>query len=178
MPSNSDRHKVPSILTYNSKGEVTSWGYTIDSNRYQISWFKLGISENGSQKLEDEQPERSKMLKALAKAYGKKPVDVVGDYLRCLWTHASESIQTSIGKHLWENLRLKIVLTVPAIWDHKAQEITRQAAEMAGLLARTDTTLELIGEPEAAALAVFEDMNAQRKRSLQVSLFLEMIIQS
>jgi molecular chaperone DnaK (HSP70) len=169
MPSSSDLHKVPSVLTYNSKGEVTSWGYRLDSHRHQISWFKLGLSEYGSQKLAQEQPERSEMLKVLAAAFRKKPAEVVGDYLRCLWTHATESIQTNIGRHLWENLQLKIVLTVPAIWDHKAQELTRKAAEMAGLLARTNTTLELIGEPEAAALAVFDEMTAQKKRSLQVS---------
>jgi len=78
-------------------------------------------------------------------------------------------IQSRIGKLLWENMTLKIVLTVPAIWDHKAQELTRKAAEMAGLLARNDTTLELVGEPEAAALAVFDEMRSQNNRSLKVS---------
>jgi molecular chaperone DnaK (HSP70) len=169
MPSNSDQHKVPSILTYNSKGEVSSWGYRLDSHRHQISWFKLGLSEYGSQKLAQEQPERSQLLKALMKTFKKEPVEIVGDYLRCLWTHATESIQNNIGRHLWESLRIKVVVTVPAIWDYKAQELTKTAAVMAGLLARTGTTLELIGEPEAAALAVFDEMIVQKKRNLQVS---------
>jgi molecular chaperone DnaK (HSP70) len=81
----------------------------------------------------------------------------------------TEVIQSRIGKLLWENMTLQIVLTVPAIWDHKAQELTRKAAEMAGLLVRSDTTLELVGEPEAAALAVFDELRSQKKRSLKVS---------
>lgn len=168
MPSNSDQHKVPSVLTYNSKGEVSSWGYRLDSHRHQISWFKLGLSEYGSQKLAQEQPERSQLLKELMKTFKKEPVEIVGDYLRCVWTHATESIQNNIGKLLWESLQIKVVLTVPAMWDYKAQELTKNAADMAGLLARTDTTLELIGEPEAAALAVFDEMSVQKQRGLQV----------
>jgi molecular chaperone DnaK (HSP70) len=101
------------------------------------------------------------------KAFGKTPVDVVANYLRCLWQHATQSIQNHLGKHLWENLDVRIVITVPAIWDHKAQETTRRAAEMAGLMTRPSTTLELIGEPEAATLAVFNEMEAQRKRMLK-----------
>jgi hypothetical protein len=99
--------------------------------------------------------------------HGKGLVDVAADYLRCLWTHATEIIQSRIGRDLWENVQLRLVLTVPAIWDHKAQELTRKAAEMAGMLAWSDTTLELIGEPEAAAMAVLEEMSVQKKRSLK-----------
>jgi molecular chaperone DnaK (HSP70) len=85
-----------------------------------------------------------------------------------LWSHATETIKSKIGQTLWENLAIRIVLTVPAIWDHQAQELTRKSAEMAGLMARKNTTLELIGEPEAAALAVFDDIKLQKERRLKV----------
>jgi hypothetical protein len=168
LPASYDLHKVPSTLTYNSKGAVTSWGYKLEAHRHYISWFKLGLSEYGREQLAEDQPEKYKKLHALLKSFGKEPVDVMADYLRCIWTYATENIQRRIGKHLWENLKLKIVVTVPAIWDHKAQELTRKAAEMAGLRSRSTTELELIGEPEAAALAVFDEMSTQRKRMLQI----------
>lgn len=161
-------HKVPSIVTYDTKGRVTSWGYKLESYRHYISWFKLGLSSQGLQQLSEDQPQRYKQLQELLKTFGKTPLDVVADYLRCLWAHATETIQTKLGKHLWENLRVRIVLTVPAIWDHNAQEATRQAARRAGLMERGTTILELIGEPEAAALAVFDEMEIQRKRMLKV----------
>jgi molecular chaperone DnaK (HSP70) len=149
---------------------VSSWGYRLDSNRRQLSWFKLELSEYGSRKLAEEQPERSQQLKRLMSTFQKETVEVVGDYLRCLWTDATESIQNNIDRVLWENLNKKIVLTVPAIWDHKAQELMRKAAKMAGLLEHSDTTLELIGEPEAAALAVFDEMSVKKRRHFQVSM--------
>jgi molecular chaperone DnaK (HSP70) len=126
------------------------------------------LSEYGRQQLAEEQPEKYKELHALLKFFGKEPIDVMADYLKCIWKYATDNIQRRIGKHLWENLKLKIVVTVPAIWDHKAQELTRKAAQMAGLHSRNTTELELIGEPEAAALAVFDEMSTQRKRMLQV----------
>ncbi|KAH8656043.1 hypothetical protein BGZ60DRAFT_567892 [Tricladium varicosporioides] len=168
LPNNSTLHKVPSVLTYNSKGEVTSWGYDLDNKREFVSWFKLGLSDEAAEKFQNEQPQRFAKLENILAWLKKEPVDVVSDYLRCLWTHTIEIIQRSIGKQLWENINIKIVLTVPAIWDHKAQELTRRAADMAGLLARSDTTLELIGEPESAALAVFEEMGHLKKRGLKV----------
>ena len=168
MPNNSSLHKVPSMLTYNSKGTVTSWGYDLDSQRDFVSWFKLSLSEEASERFANEQPQRFEKLEKILAHLKKEPVDVVSDYLRCLWGHATEVIQRAIGRQLWENIGIKIVLTLPAIWDHKAQELTRKAADMAGLLARTGTSLELIGEPESAALAVFEEMGLLKKRGLKV----------
>jgi molecular chaperone DnaK (HSP70) len=112
-----------------------------------------------------ERPERFEKLHDLLKKYKKKPLDVSADYLRLLWAHAMENIQERVDPVLWENIKMKIVLTVPAIWDHKAQDLTRQAAKMAGMLDRKSSTLELIAEPEAAALAVFMGMNTSRTQS-------------
>lgn len=112
-----------------------------------------------------ERPERYEKLHDLLKKYKKKPLDVTADYLRLLWAHAMGNIQESVDPVLWENIKMKIVLTVPAIWDHKAQDLTRQAAKMAGMLDRKGSTLELIAEPEAAALAVFMGMNTSRTQS-------------
>lgn len=168
LPRNSDLHKVPSELTYDSEGRVSSWGYKIDTRHHKINWFKLRLSDKGSERLKDDQPEKYHRLEKLFKRHGKEPVDVVADYLRCLWSHATRAIQSKIGSDLWNNVQLRIVLTVPAIWDHKAQELTKKAAEMAGILERKGSTLELIGEPEAAALSVFDEMRVQKKRCLQV----------
>lgn len=168
QPHNSDLHKVPSALTYNSKNEVTSWGFALEPRRRNhISWFKLGLSEKAARCFARDQPQRFEKLTTVLAQHGKQPVDVTADYLHCLWTHATEIIQRRIGRDLWEHVQLRLVLTVLAIWDHKAQELTRKAAEMAGMLARSDTTLELIGEPEAAALAVLEEMSAQKKKGLK-----------
>lgn len=125
----------------------------------------MGLCEEATKMLARERPERYEKLYDLLKKYKKKPLDVTADYLRLLWAHAMGNIQERVDPVLWENIKMKIVLTVPAIWDHKAQDLTRQAAKMAGMLDRKSSTLELIAEPEAAALAVFMGMNTSRTQS-------------
>jgi len=90
-------------------------------------------------------------------ALQKAPIDVVADYLHRLWTHATEALQSKLGPELFDQLPIKLVLTVPAIWDHQAQELTRQAAEKAGLVSRINVDLELVSEPEAAARYVLSE---------------------
>ncbi|KAI9741418.1 MAG: hypothetical protein M1818_004224 [Claussenomyces sp. TS43310] len=160
-----DLEKVPSIVTRNSQGKVNSWGFSLEERRHHISWFKLGLCEEVTKMLAKERPERYNMLYDLLAKYDKKPLDVSADYLRLLWAHSIEHIQEEVDPVLRDNIKLRIVLTVPAIWDHKAQDLTRRAAEMAGMLDREDSTLELIAEPEAAALAVFTGMNTSRTQS-------------
>jgi molecular chaperone DnaK (HSP70) len=168
--NNTDLEKVPSVVTYNSKGEVNSWGFTPEERQHHISWFKMGLCEEARKMLAKERPERYKKLYDLLATYKKDPLDVSADYLRLLWAHSMENIREMVDPLLWENIKMRIVLTVPAIWDHKAQALTRKAAKMAGMLDRKGSTLELIGEPEAAVLAVFKGMNTSRNHSsLKVS---------
>jgi molecular chaperone DnaK (HSP70) len=171
MPGQKELHKVPSVITYDDECLVSSWGYKLDKSNHSLSWFKMLLSDQAKEQLQNEQPQRYKRLETLLEINEKTPVEVVADYLRCLWTHATNEIMKEIGKNLWDNIKIKIALTVPAIWDHKAQELTKRAAEMAGMLERADTTLELIGEPEAAALSVFNEMRVQKMRGLQVSAY-------
>jgi molecular chaperone DnaK (HSP70) len=163
--NNHDLEKVPSVVTYDSQGMVNSWGFSLEERRHHISWFKMGLCEEAIKMLAKERPERFEKLHNLLTKYQKKPIDVSADYLRLLWAHAMENIQARVDPVLWEDIKLRIVLTVPAIWDHKAQDLTRQAAKMAGMLDRKGSTLELIGEPEAAAFAVFTGMNTSRTQS-------------
>jgi molecular chaperone DnaK (HSP70) len=169
LSNNRDNHKVPSVLTYDKKlGQVTSWGYKLEHRKHHISWFKLALSKHAAEMVAKDQPERVEKLDKLLSEYDKEPAEVAADYLRCLWTHTEKSIIRTIGREMWENVNLKIVLTVPAIWDYAAQEQTRRAAKMAGLLGRKGTTLELVGEPEAAALSVFDELERQKRPSLKV----------
>jgi molecular chaperone DnaK (HSP70) len=56
-------------------------------------------------------------------------------------------------------LKLKIVVTIPAIWNYKVQELIRKATQIAGLYSCNIIELELIGEPKAAMLAIFNKMS-------------------
>lgn len=47
----------------------------------------------------------------------------------------------------------RVVLTVPAAWSIKTKETLREAVQEAGIFTRVD----MVSEPEAAALALFHD---------------------
>ncbi|KAF3910447.1 hypothetical protein ABW20_dc0107046 [Dactylellina cionopaga] len=90
---------------------------------------------------------------------GKSPVNVCTDYLRLLY---KDLMMKVLRKRLPETLDLtpiQFIFTVPAIWDHKAQEATRHAARQAGFCSRPLDTLSLVSEPEAAAMFVLKAMH-------------------
>jgi molecular chaperone DnaK (HSP70) len=121
-----------------------------------MRWFKLLLLKD-----EDVAPEiRSSVyfLRAqrMLKENQKTAVDVISDYLRCLWHHTIETIEAARGKVLVDALQFRVVITVPAIWKSYARQSMREAANRAGILERRpagDTELVFAPEPEAAALS-------------------------
>lgn len=107
---------------------------------------------------------------------GKTAVDLIVDFLSCLWEHAKDQITREIGAvadlSVWFDVIVVIIanrqlytdsadvwLTVPAAWDGKGCEYMRGAAISAGLVQSAhagDTNwrdrLRIITEPEAAAV--------------------------
>jgi molecular chaperone DnaK (HSP70) len=159
---------VPTVLTYDSQGTVTSWGYKLDRNRHHLSHFKLLLCQQETQRLVIDHPKRFQQLQCVLEEFHKEPVDVVADYLRCLWAHATENIERVLVKAFWENISVRVVLTVPEMWDQAAQGMMKTTVRIAGILDRSGTTLQLISEPEATATAFFADMSWQKTQNLQV----------
>jgi len=166
-----DSDKVPSRIIYDARGEVVGWGFTPkpDGNYYQVQWFKLLLSDEACQQGGEKVKEAQTQLLTLK----KQPVDVVADYLRQLWLHAIEIIELRLTKIAFDNMDLRIVLTVPANWDLTAQRRTKQAAVQAGITARRIPgvpTFKLVTEPEAAALAAWKEAGLQWHPNIKVEL--------
>ncbi|KAF8439648.1 hypothetical protein BGX38DRAFT_1273225 [Terfezia claveryi] len=182
---NQSSDKVPSVLRYSSKG--IKWGNvpaTPASKR--LEWFKLLLNEGdystpaellqrlkrkGLKGYPESKSTNLAQLQTTIKAIpaGKKPADLAADYLRLLY----EFIQFRIGESfpvLKEQLgdegavEIKCCLTVPAIWDDKAKDITKQAAIAAGL---SENQIFMISEPEAAAVHCLTDLD-EMKGNLKV----------
>jgi molecular chaperone DnaK (HSP70) len=101
----------------------------------------------------------------------KTTVDIIADYLRFLWKHILERLRVRLTAPVLDNMILKIVLTIPAIWDHKAQENMLKAAAKAGLLDERPcgkTEISLIAEPAAAALATYFDAGISLNPTVKV----------
>ncbi|KAF2025630.1 actin-like ATPase domain-containing protein [Setomelanomma holmii] len=153
---NSDKGKAPTRIAY----EKASADTTMD-NENMAEWFKLLLLEDGDMDEDTKSSAQIQRAKSLLCEAGKTPVEAVADYLRLLWQHAVLNIERNLGEATVDGLPFKIVCTVPAVWNNAAVGKMRKASKSAGLMARRaagTATLDFVSEPEAAALATFEDL--------------------
>ncbi|BGP43264.1 hypothetical protein JCM10449v2_007292 [Rhodotorula kratochvilovae] len=155
--------KVPTCIAYyqptpTSEAVIVAWGIeakamTLREGFFKVEWFKLFL---------DPQVLREGRLAASARLpdlpYGKQPIDVVTDYLSCLWTYAKERITEEIGS-VADLEAADVILTVPAAWDAAGCQMMRTAAINAGMVQSARggdrnwrERLRIITEPEAAAI--------------------------
>lgn len=133
--------KVPSVISY-EKG-VTKWGYQVEPLREAIRGSKLLLDESQAREYAP-----SLASKSLLGKYGKTAVHASGEFIGHLVLHVKDTLQRRFGD-VAKSMRLKYVVTVPAVWSDKAKDATLQAAMIAGIETKQ---IYLVSEPEAAAL--------------------------
>lgn len=126
-----------------------------------MKWFKLLLLKDSDiQREEVRNSEQLKLARQQLEQRGLTPTYVVGQYLARLWAHTLDQLSSRLGPENLENLPLRVAITVPAIWPHYAENAMREAAKIAKITVQRDigaTTLDLVQEPEAAALSIFLD---------------------
>jgi hypothetical protein len=158
-----DDAKTPTAICYGDSGPT--WGYGIHDDASAIRWFKLLLlnPEDLDQDVKDSS--HLKIAKQKLKEAGKSVVQAVADYLRLLWEHTISSMKRERGAIGVDGLPFKVVLTVPAIWKPYAQSRMLKAAKLAGILDERlcgNTSLQLVSEPEAAALATLGEYRGRK----------------
>jgi molecular chaperone DnaK (HSP70) len=137
-----------------------SFGYMIPREALPIKWFKLLLLEAKDTKEDIKDSGHLVDAQKKLEERGMDVVEVIADYLGKLWDHTLSEIQTELDIEL---LPLRVAITIPAIWPQYARVKMRQAAKKAGIMAPRpigETILNLVEEPEAAALAtLFERKN-------------------
>ncbi|GAA6044092.1 hypothetical protein JCM8097_000207 [Rhodosporidiobolus ruineniae] len=153
--------KVPTCILYsqpnpNEEAKVVAWGIeaknaTVTRGLIKCEWFKLLLSPEF---LRSGVPDP--WLPPLPA--GKNVVDVIADFLRCVWRYARRIITEEIGSVVDLNAA-DVLLTVPAAWDAAACALMRESALRAGLVqssrggdVRWRDRLQIITEPEAGAI--------------------------
>jgi molecular chaperone DnaK (HSP70) len=129
-----------------------------------LKWFKLLLLD--SDHLPDHFRHAPNLIEAQAqmKEMNKSPVDVIADYLRLLWAHSLEQITRAVTTIVMDRVKLKVVVTMPAIWPLYARLRMKEAVKMAGIMdprCAGETSLSFMSEPEAAALAALADVDEQ-----------------
>jgi molecular chaperone DnaK (HSP70) len=144
--------KVPTVISYHN-GQPAQWGFAVDSvKKDSFRWIKLLLDpKNKIGRNSEAVLTSTKLLGAL----GTTAENVSADFLRMIWNYTKEDIQKHRGDE-WESIyTVKTVLTVPAIWSPAAKDKTLSIARKAGL----PQDIELVTEPEAAALAILKEKN-------------------
>lgn len=92
----------------------------------KISWIKI--------LLDPSQPRPTFVnAKRTTLPRGKKPVDIVADYLTALRAYTVQTLERRLGREVMGRTKVEYVLTVPAVWSDKARQMTMEAAMRAGL---------------------------------------------
>ncbi|RDB19633.1 Heat shock protein 12B [Hypsizygus marmoreus] len=149
--------KIPTCLLYDEQGRILAWGLEAKNagpmpGTTRCEWFKLFLEPHA---LRDETAIDPRLPQLPP---GKKAIDLIIDFLSCLWEYAKDQITREIGAVADLN-SADVWLTVPAAWDAKGCDIMREAAIAAGLVQSAHAgdvnwrdRLRIITEPEAAAV--------------------------
>ncbi|CEF88828.1 hypothetical protein FGSG_11105 [Fusarium graminearum PH-1] len=155
---NHNEIQVPTLYDIDSR----KWGYEITPDMKPIKWFKLLLLNNDDITKEDirnaKQLQEARSI--LAKHGNITAVQIVGRYLKKIWDHTYAALRSRLDI---DDLPIRVAITIPAIWPGYAENAMKEAARIAGILDNRvigDTTLMLVQEPEAAALACLFQRNS------------------
>lgn len=151
---------MPSIISYklgtSEEPEVLAWGNEAKCSEKTFSWFKLGLGK--TQEQSDHDDELLKPGIGTFKCPGNLTYgDIATDYLRCFYQHFLEKEELEYGKETTALTSFRYVLAVPAGWPDQDRQAIKTCATNAGFGTREGDSIAMIAEPEAAALAVFEE---------------------
>jgi hypothetical protein len=175
-----DSDKVPSDICYDDSGRPSKWGFGLKSTDRPLRWTKLLLSPLSLNNMNSSEESVVEATRKELKRLKKTVLDVISDYLRFLWNHILERLRIRLTAAAFDNMVLKVVLTVPAIWDHNAHDQMRNAVERAGITNYRPcgkTEVSLIAEPAAAALATYFDAGLRLNPTVKVNKSLNNLTQ-
>ena len=150
--------KVPTRIAYAEENNgKDAWGYMVKPGMVSYSWFKLLLDEDTeAAEHDDKLLSQSAGVGMFQLPEGKTPRDVTEDYLTYLYRHILTKLGEVIGKSMLVETPITFQFTLPALWSHRARDLTRDAARSAGFGTRALDSLLLIDEPEAAAISAMK----------------------
>jgi molecular chaperone DnaK (HSP70) len=167
-PMASFSEKTATRLSYNESGAMTAWGGRVrPTHPRAIQYFKLGLQENAAQHynfstVQSDSNSHVHNVASLVGGFldnhdwrhpeltGKTALDYTADFLGAVRHHIFEVVLPwQLTSEFLKKERISFAITVPAIWTDKGKDLTKQAAERAGI---PSNNLLITTEPEAAAL--------------------------
>lgn len=148
--------KAPSTIAYskeNPKLDRNHFGFEVGRSHKHYVWTKL-LLDGETDLARHDDPLLSQMYGSgfLKLPRNKSAKDVVQDYLRELYLFTMGTLERELTARVVKTMPMECWITMPAIWSDRAQADTRAAAIAAGFGSRSFDRVNMISEPEAAAL--------------------------
>lgn len=156
-PGTSDvASKVPTRIAYESENNemgFDKWGYTVSAAHESYSWTKLLLDKSTILTGFDDPSLRDLMGSGMMRLPAHKSAQqVCNDFLAELYRHVVKVLAKKYSEEIYSITPVMCWITVPAIWSDAARDATKSAALAAGFGSRKMDTVNIITEPEAAAL--------------------------
>ncbi|KAJ5970405.1 uncharacterized protein N7479_000323 [Penicillium vulpinum] len=162
-PGVDNQTSTPSLISYTQNERPPLWGFEFKPGMQSYGWTKLLLDRNiQHSKLDDELLEMVTGSDILKLPDPKKAVDAVADYLSQIYAHITDNesevtkLLRSHGRNL-SGVSVDFWFMIPAIWSKETQVLMREAIHRAGFGSSPLHQIFTTTEPEAAALAVFDD---------------------
>jgi molecular chaperone DnaK (HSP70) len=159
-PGKDGEWKVPTRLAYsqeNNELQKNAWGYEVQPKMTSCSWTKLLLDINAKDRTYDD-PNLQHAVDGgmLHLPPSVEAQQVCTDFLKELHAYMTSRMEKKVSSAVLAATPVDCWLTVPAVWSDHAQMATKQAAQAAGFGCRPQDTINIITEPEAAAIAALK----------------------
>ena len=159
-PGKDGEWKVPTRLAYSKENNDlhnNAWGYEVEPKMTSCSWTKLLLDINAKDRTYDD----PNLQRAVDQGMLHLPPDtaaqqVCSDFLKELHAYMTSRMVKQASSAIVAATPVDCWLTVPAVWSDQAQMATKLAAQAAGFGSRPQDTINIISEPEAAAIAALK----------------------
>jgi hypothetical protein len=167
-------YKAPSTIAYASENNRLFWdvwGYEVPAGARCYTWTKLLLDKDTLPTAHDDPLLQDGVGDGMLRLPdGKAARDVCEDFLRGMYRYLSQVLVRRLGRKIFDVTLIECWITVPATWSDKATALTKQAAMNAGFASRDFDRVNVIKEPEAAALSVLKPLlEASSDNPLRVS---------
>lgn len=162
---NEQLEKVPSRYAFaiENKGVLTEdeWGYGVKPGMKSYGWTKLLLDSDATKTEFDGDALSGEFRRGLFELPpNMTAIDLVAKYLEKLYSHTMDRLSRNYGPSMLKVTPIDFWFTVPAKWQETAKDATIEAANRAGFgtqEGRYEDELNIITEPEAAAIAILSE---------------------
>ncbi|KAI9866990.1 MAG: hypothetical protein M1813_000388 [Trichoglossum hirsutum] len=154
-------YKTPTRIAYPTEGNErfctsNTIGYSVTPKMKSHSWFKLLLDRSAATRFDDPSLRDTEGPGILRLPRGKTAQEVCADYLREIFQTVMSKLEKQVSAEVLRITAIEFWFTVPAIWSDSAKQGTLAAARTAGFGTRPGDEVNLISEPEAAAIATLK----------------------